>query len=504
MKNSRKNGIFWLGAIFFGLLFTLAVTIAVAAVWVDNTFAVDFGAMIYTLLSPLKGTGDDTVKSVIKECVPPILAFVAVYCAVAFVLCQSSVRVTLVTPSGRRRLNLLKLFRRVGALGCVGSLFLSAAYADRLLGIGKWVLGRMQDTTIYEDYYVDPNTVSITAPEKAKNLIYIYLESGETTYASVEEGGRQPVNYIPNMTQLAKDNISFSDKETLGGFISPTGTTWTIAALFASTSGLPFAFPVGTNEMNQRESFATGVTALGDILKNAGYQMEFLCGSNADFGGRKSYFEQHGAYTIFDYYTAIEKGYIPADHYVWWGLEDAILYEIAKDEVTRLAAADEPFNLTFLTVDQHHSGGYVCELCGDDYSEPLGNVLACSDRLLADFIAWCEQQDFYEDTVIVITGDHPRMDNIFVDGVPFEERTIYNCFIHAAAQVEGSQKNRLATTMDVFPTTLAALGFTIEGDRLGLGTNLFSARETLAEQLGYDYLNNELGKSSLYYITNFS
>ena len=58
--------------------------------------------------------------------------------------------------------------------------------------------------------------------------------------------------------------------------------------------------------------------------------------------------------------------------------------------------------------------------------------------------------------------------------------------------------------MDVFSTTLAALGFTIEGDRLGLGTNLFSARETLAEQLGYDYLNNELGKSSLYYITNFS
>ena len=172
--------------------------------------------------------------------------------------------------------------------------------------------------------------------------------------------------------------------------------------------------------------------------------------------------------------------------------------------MTRLAAADEPFNLTFLTVDQHHSGGYVCELCGDDYSEPLGNVLACSDRLLADFIAWCEQQDFYEDTVIVITGDHPRMDNIFVDGVPFEERTIYNCFIHAAAQVEGPQKNRVATTMDVFPTTLAALGFTIEGDRLGLGTNLFSARETLAEQLGYDYLNNELGKSSLYYITNFS
>ena len=56
----------------------------------------------------------------------------------------------------------------------------------------------------------------------------------------------------------------------------------------------------------------------------------------------------------------------------------------------------------------------------------------------------------------------------------------------------------------MFPTVLSALGFDIEGDRLGLGTDLFSSTTTLAEELGYEYLQQELSKSSLYYISHFA
>ena len=38
--------------------------------------------------------------------------------------------------------------------------------------------------------------------------------------------------------------------------------------------------------------------------------------------------------------------------------------------------------------------------------------------------------------------------------------------------------------MDLFQTTLAAMGTKIDGDRLGLGTNLYSDKETLAERYG--------------------
>ena len=57
--------------------------------------------------------------------------------------------------------------------------------------------------------------------------------------------------------------------------------------------------------------------------------------------------------------------------------------------------------------------------------------------------------------------------------------------------------------MDLFPTTLAALGVKIDGEQLGLGTNLFSDRETLTEQYGYTFLAEELQKQSAFYDSEF-
>ena len=50
--------------------------------------------------------------------------------------------------------------------------------------------------------------------------------------------------------------------------------------------------------------------------------------------------------------------------------------------------------------------------------------------------------------------------------------------------------------MDNFPTTLAAMGVKIEGNRLGLGTNLFSEELTLMEDIGESTLKAELKKKS--------
>ena len=51
--------------------------------------------------------------------------------------------------------------------------------------------------------------------------------------------------------------------------------------------------------------------------------------------------------------------------------------------------------------------------------------------------------------------------------------------------------------MDNFPTTLAAMGVKIEGDRLGLGTNLFSSQDTLYETYGKE-MDAELSRRSLF------
>ena len=493
-KYSLLGILLW--SIFFGILFLISVGLFTISNWYKNTYDLEFKELLYTLASPLKGTGAGTLNLILQVLLPPLIVSCVVFCLSAVIFAQKK-------PFWR-------FFRRGGAFCCVLCLLLSVVFSANALRIPAYLEALGQQTTIYDDYYVDPNSVVISAGEGGtQNLLYIYLESMETTYASNAEGGCQPeINYIPGMTQLAYENVSFTDDASgkLGGFRSISGSTWTMGALLATTSGIPFSFPVAgnANEISEREYFASGLTTLGDILEEKGYYQEFLCGSDSVFGGRRSYFEQHGSYEIFDLYTAREKGYIPDDYYVWWGFEDEILYRIAKDELLRLSEMEQPFNLTMLTVDPHHVDGYLCSICGSDYDKNLENVLQCADNQLTAFIEWCKTQDFYENTTIIISGDHPRMDVTLVSEASIADRTIYNCFLNSVATPAQSTAGRTFTSLDMFPTILAAMGFTVEGDRLGLGVNLFSALPTLSESLGYDYLNQEVNKFSEYYILKFS
>ena len=47
------------------------------------------------------------------------------------------------------------------------------------------------------------------------------------------------------------------------------------------------------------------------------------------------------------------------------------------------------------------------------------------------------------------------------------------------------------------------MGCIIEGDRLGLGTNLFSDRLTLMEEMGQDVFKEEVSRFSEYYEKTF-
>lgn len=491
VENKNRPNI--LITVVISVLFLAGVSAFFALNYFNSTYGIDFTTIYYTILSPLKGTDSSVITDGITEILPPIIAVMSFF--LAFFLFS--------------RLKQSKMWKTVKVICIVlGLVAIPASLVTTFfsLGINDFIYSRSHATEIYEENYVKPDSSKVVANGKTKNLIYIYLESMETTYASTDVGGYQDVNYMPYLTALAGENVSFTDKAegSLGGFRSVIGSGWTMGAIFSSTSGVPFSFPVEGNSMYERESFAPGLITLGDILDEYGYTQEFLCGSDAVFGGRRSYYTQHGNYEIFDLFTAKEKGYIDEDYYVWWGFEDSYLYEIAKDELTRLAAEDEPFNFTMLTVDTHHVEGYVCSLCGNKYDSITANVVSCADRQLAGFVDWIKAQDFFDDTVIVITGDHPRMDTCLVDGVEYFDRTVYNCIINSSAEVRGREYNRVFTMLDIFPTTLEAMGFEVVGDRLGLGTSMFSDIPTLAENMGLEEFNAELKKYSNYYIDNFS
>ena len=140
----------------------------------------------------------------------------------------------------------------------------------------------------------------------------------------------------------------------------------------------------------------------------------------------------------------------------------------------------------------------MCEECGDEYGDDqYANVLTCSDRQVYEFVKWIQRQDFYENTTIVISGDHPTMDSNFCEDIDSDyTRRVYTTYINSAVQADDAAMTRSYTTFDNFPTTLASMGVEIAGDRLGLGTNLFSDTLTLTETYGIQRMSDELQKES--------
>lgn len=482
-KHSKLNILF---SILFPLFAFIAVLIATSERWAFSNWSnLEMSEIIFQLTSPLTGTGNNMIGNyIVQSVVPSVIVLAAVIILLILV---------------RKKHH----YRGIAMTGFVAALVLTAAagtYGWQKLDVGTYIENRGKDSTYIENNYADPSKVQLTFPEKKRNLIYIFLESMEATYTDKKNGGGMPQDYIPELTKLAQENEDFSGtSKKLNGGYAMSGATWTMGAMFAQTSGLPLQIPLDTNGMSSQTVFFPGITTLGDILQQQGYSQTLMLGSNATFGGRRLYFSQHGNYTMMDYTYAKDNGLIPPGYKVWWGYEDQKLFQFAKDRLTQLGNdTSTPFNFTMLTVDTHFPDGYVCDLCDDEFKgNQYANVFHCSSRQVTEFVKWIQQQPWYDNTTIVISGDHPTMDADFCENVDTDyTRKVYTCYINSAAKNEQPKKRRKFSTFDDFPTTLAALGVKIDGNRLGLGTNLFSKTETLSERDGYHAENVEMQRKS--------
>jgi phosphoglycerol transferase len=472
--------------------------------WLFSTFSfISIDELVFHLMVPLEGTGSKIVNSfLIKAIVPSLLTIILYFVITGIYFFHGTIRVDIKINDKTRCISILPLtFLKKHIFTIIIVLLISTlVYSISKFGLKELYNYFFSYSTFIEDNYTDTKNVKLKFPENKQNLIFIFMESIEVTSLSRELGGASDVNLIQELYDLVQENINFSDSEVTGGALQVSGTGWTTAAMVAQTSGLPF---LSNNSFYKEghKSFLPGITSLGDILYKNGYNQTMIVGSDAKFGSRDRYYKTHGNQRILDLFTAYENKIIPQDYYVWWGFEDRYLYEYAKKELGRLSAEQEPFCLTLLTVDTHHIGGYICPLCNDEYQEQMSNVISCASRQVADFIDWLKHQEYYDKTTIIIQGDHLSMDTQYYKYIDddYIRRTI-NIFINCTPPPPINYiKNRVFSTVDMFPTTLASMGVEIEGNRLGLGTNLFSSKKTVLEIYGIDHVNNELNKRSKLY-----
>lgn len=485
--------------ILYYFLIFLALVIIFGTNWaLDKAQINNFEQILLTLTNSVSTASNEMIISFINDCIliSLILTIIIFFITKLFKNLEVFIKIKL-----KRKIVKVNFYKAIRFFFIVSLFIYSIYYATSNLYIYDYIKYNNIESNFFETLYVNPKNVDLEFPEEKRNLIYIFLESMESTYADEQNGGAYDINYMPELTELAKDNINFSSNNLVGGAHMAYNASWTMAAMVAHTAGIPLKTVFNQDDVSTYEAGTTlpGAYSLGDILKDEGYRQYIMVGSDLTFGGRRNYFKNHGDYTVYDYYTAIEDGIIDEDYYVFWGYEDEKLFDYAKKELKEISKSDEPFNFTMLTVDTHFPDGYTDNTCKDTYDNQYLTAIDCSSKKLDEFIRWIKKQDFYENTTIILVGDHLSMNTYSFDVIdPNYDRSVYNVFVNSAVDTD-CNKNRSFTTFDYYPTTLAALGVKIKGERLGLGTNLFSCKETLSEELGNDYIDEKLMENSPYY-----
>jgi len=472
-----------------------------SSLWYWRTWGdLGFEAVFFTLTNGAAQAESSMILKFLLNAILPAIIFTILIVVILFARPKKPIYISF---AHKRKRRVFPISERARAGACITLPVLFFVQAVDTFGVGQWLAEIRQPTTIYAEEYVKPTVENIIFEGQKRNLVYIYLESMETTFFSKEKGGELSYNVIPELYTLAATNLNFSHNDGIGGAYNLAGCHHTSGAIIGSTSGLPCKTaysPINHSRefrSNIRE-FYPNVITLTNILHENGYYQTLMVGSDSHFGGRNEYYTQHDINRIYDVSTAEQDGIIEPDYKVWWGMEDEKLFQYAKQELLKISQREQPFAFTMLTVDTHFPDGYACRLCENQYREQYENVYACSSRQVYHFIQWLKTQDFYDDTTIILSGDHLTMDNDYMNRNALEDadRHIYNCFINAAKEPVNRQ-SRIFTDLDMFPTTLSAMGATIVGDRLGLGVDLFSAEQTLAEKYGIKELDAELQKYSI-------
>jgi phosphoglycerol transferase len=338
------------------------------------------------------------------------------------------------------------------------------------------------------DNYQAVSDKEVAAPVNKKNCIMIFVESLEKTFDGTETG----FDIIPNLHELQKKNIHFENQ------LQISGTNFTSGALTAQLLGIPVILPFDAKSYSYFDKYFPNTNSVISVLEYNNYSINLIMGTSSNFGGIRNLYETHSRNPeLYDSAAFLRDSEEQSNfNSNKWGFNDKFTLDKAKNIIKQLGEADKPFFAMVMTIDTHVPGVTYPE--NKSFYGDGRDAFLVSDQLISDFVYWIEDQPFYEDTVIIIIGDHCFNTSSIGDyQFPSElRRSIYNVFINTGIPTDNTNKSRLCSTMDIAPTILESLGFTLPNHKFGLGVSLLSDSPTLPEIYGFEYLNTELNKKS--------
>lgn len=221
---------------------------------------------------------------------------------------------------------------------------------------------------------------------KNKNIVILILES----FSSSKIGyfNNQQKSLTPFLDRLLAHSLTF--KGIANGKKSIEG----IPAILSSIPNLirqPFLTSIyASNEFS----------SIASILKPYQYTSAFFHGGKNGTMNLNSYTKRAG----FDHYYGMSEYENKADYDGSWGIWDHKFYPFFN---TKLKEMKAPFVAAFFSLSSHHPYAIPQEFESVfTNDQALDNAIAYADFALAEFFETAKKEDWFENTLFVITADH--------------------------------------------------------------------------------------------------
>lgn len=135
---------------------------------------VTFEQLIFSLKFA-EGTSSDVIINGVKYCLP-IIIVLTIFLASPYIIKLkkvTNIKIELKKVSKIIKLQILPIKNSI--VYSIIVMLILCFYSLDSIGLLDYIISQNQSTSIFEDYYVNPNEIELIFPEKKQNLIYIYI-----------------------------------------------------------------------------------------------------------------------------------------------------------------------------------------------------------------------------------------------------------------------------------------------------------------------------------------
>lgn len=341
------------------------------------------------------------------------------------------------------------------------------------------VLADSSDITEVENYtknkFAEPNP-EYFGKAKGKNIIKIHLESFQSFLIDYKLHGEEVTPFLNSLVHDQKNDYTYFDN-----FFHQTEQGKTADAEFIMDNSL-YGLPQGAAFVTKGNNTFQSLPAILD--ERNGFTSSVLHGDNKSFWNRDEIYKRLG---IDDFYDSSYYDMSP-DQVINYGLKDKPFF---KESVPLLKSMKQPFYTHLITLTNHHP--YLIDKdeaslepaeTGDPSVDRYFQTARYLDESLKEFITDLKKQGLYDDSVILLYGDHYGISDNHkraMSQILGEDITDYKqaqlqrvpLLIKVPGVKGKGTVHEYSGQMDVMPTLLHLQGIKAK-DYIVFGTDLFS------------------------------